>query len=74
MEAAPEGLAFLEDVARSVIAGRVREVMARGRSRVAVTLADGSAETETGYEGLAGCLPLPLWRRWSRAVQYAAYR
>jgi hypothetical protein len=68
-----EDLAFLEDIVRSVIAGRVSEVFAVARSRVVVTLADGSREAETGYDGLAGCLPLPLWPRWSRTVQYLPY-
>jgi hypothetical protein len=63
-----EDLAFLEDIVRSVIAGRVSEVFAVARSRVVVTLDDGSHEAETGYDGLAGCLPLPLWPRWSRKI------
>jgi hypothetical protein len=70
----PEDLTFLADVAWSVIAGRVREIFARGRSLVTVTMPDGSVETEVGHEGLTGCLPLPFWRRWSRSVQYAPYR
>ncbi|MFE9202525.1 hypothetical protein [Micromonospora sp. NPDC007230] len=74
LEAGPEDVALLEDIARSVIAGRVREVFAPGRSAVSVTLADGSVETEIGGEAPAGCLPLPFWRRWSRSVQYAPYR
>lgn len=45
-----EDLAFLEDIVRSVIAGRVSEVFAVARSRVVVTLDDGSHEAETGYE------------------------
>ncbi|MFI7523943.1 hypothetical protein [Micromonospora globbae] len=69
----PEDLAFLDDVARSVVAGRVREVLARKRSLIEVVMPDGSVETETGYEGLAGCLPLPAWRRRSRSVRYAPY-
>ncbi|MET8090385.1 hypothetical protein [Micromonospora sp. NPDC005220] len=69
----PEDLAFLDDVARSVVAGRVREVLARKRSLIEVVMPDGSVETEAGYEGLAGCLPLPAWRRRSRSVQYAPY-
>jgi len=73
LEGGPEDVAFLEDMARSVIAGRVREVSAPGRSFVSVTLADGSVETETGYEAPAGCLPLPFWRRRYRTVQYASY-
>ncbi|MFU8872298.1 hypothetical protein [Micromonospora sp. SL4-19] len=74
LEAGPEDVALLEDIARSVIAGRVREVFAAGRSAVSVTLANGSVETEIGGEVPAGCLPLPFWRRWSRSVQYAPYR
>ncbi|SCL55782.1 hypothetical protein GA0070608_1544 [Micromonospora peucetia] len=73
LDAAPEDVALLEDIARSVIAGRVREVFAPGRSAVSVTLADGSVETEIGGEAPTGCLPLPFWRRWSRSVQYAPY-
>ncbi|WP_431926811.1 hypothetical protein [Micromonospora wenchangensis] len=69
----PEDLAFLDDMARSVVAGRVREVLARKRSLVEVVMPDGSVETHTGYEGLAGCLPLPAWRRRSRSIQYAPY-
>jgi hypothetical protein len=74
LEVGPEDIALLEDIARSVIAGRVREVLAPGRSAVSVRLADGSVETEIGGEAPAGCLPLPFWRRWSRSVQYAPYR
>ena len=70
----PHDLDFMADLIGSVIAGRVVEVFARGRSRVTVTLADGTTETETGYDGCAGCLPLPFWRHWSRTVRYAPYR
>ncbi|MEH0973471.1 hypothetical protein V6U77_20325 [Micromonospora sp. CPCC 205546] len=69
----PEDLAFLDDVARSIAAGRVREVLARGRSLIEVEMPDGTVETHIGYEGPAGCLPLPAWRRRSRIVQYAPY-
>ncbi|MBQ1072616.1 hypothetical protein KBX06_05455 [Micromonospora sp. C31] len=74
LDAGPEDVALLEGIARSVIAGRVREVFAPGRSAISVTLADGAVETEIGGEAPAGCLPLPFWRRWSRSVQYAPYR
>jgi hypothetical protein len=57
-----------------VIAGRVTEVFAYRRSRVTVTLEDGSTESETGYDGLTAWLPLPLWPRWSRTVRYLPYR
>ncbi|MFG1776683.1 hypothetical protein ACGFIG_09680 [Micromonospora sp. NPDC049048] len=72
--AGPEDVALLEDITRSVIAGRVREVFAPGRSAISVLLADGAVETEIGVEAPAGCLPLPFWRRWSRSIQYAPYR
>ncbi|MFY1632834.1 hypothetical protein ACN27F_06010 [Solwaraspora sp. WMMB335] len=68
-----EDLAFLEDIVRSVVAGRVVEVFGKSRSRVVVILADGTRETETGYEGPAGCLPMPLWPKWSRRVEYVPY-
>lgn len=71
--AGPEDVALLRDIARSVIAGRVSEVFAPGRSAVSVTLADGSVETEIGGEAPIGCLPLPFWRRWSRTIHYAPY-
>ncbi|BCJ50639.1 hypothetical protein Asp14428_21140 [Actinoplanes sp. NBRC 14428] len=67
-------LAFLRDVVGSVVAGRVTEVFAYRRSRVTVTMPDGSAESETGYDGLAACLPIPLWPRWSRTTRYLPYR
>lgn len=70
----PDDLEFLEDLVMSVIAGRVTEVFAYRRSRVTVTLRDGSVETETGYDGLTACLPLPLWPRWSPTRQYLPYR
>ncbi len=67
-----QDLDMLEGIVRSVVAGRVEEVHAPGRSHVTVTLADGSRSSETGYES---CLPLPLpfWRRWSRRTIYSAY-
>lgn len=65
----PDDMTFLAAVAHSVVAGHVREVFARGRSVVSVLLADGSVETEAGYEGLMGWLPLPFWRRWLKSIQ-----
>ena len=67
-------LAFMQDLVMSVVAGRVSEVFAYRRSRVTVTFPDGSAEAETGYDGLTACLPLPLWPRWSRTTRYLPYR
>ncbi len=69
-----EDLSFLEEVVRSVVAGRVSEVLSVRRSRVVVILADGTGAVETGYNGARGCLPLPLWPRWSRKVRYLPYR
>ncbi|HSX67608.1 hypothetical protein [Nocardioides sp.] len=63
-------IAFLEDVVRSVMAGRVRETFGRGRSRVEVTLADGSSAVETGY---VSWLPTPGWKKRGRVVQYGPY-
>jgi hypothetical protein len=64
---------FIEQVTRSVIAGRVVEIFAYGRSRVQVTLEDGTLVEETGGD-LRGCLPLPRWPRWGRRVHYAPYQ
>lgn len=59
----------------AAVAGRVAETFALGRSRVVVTLADGSTETETGYQGcLTSLVPLPGWKRWGRTTQYEPYR
>lgn len=74
LEADAEDLAFLDDLVTSVVAGRVWEVFAYRRSRVTVRLRDGSAVTETGYDGLGACLPLPWWPRWSRRTRYSSYR
>jgi hypothetical protein len=65
---------LVESIAKAVIAGRVVETSAPGRSHVEVTLADGSSESETGYEGcLAALVPLPGWKHWGRKVRYAPY-
>lgn len=64
---------FLQELLESVVAGRVEEVFAPGRSQVAVTLPSGHALYETGYSGPSALLPLPFWRRWGRRVTYAAY-
>jgi hypothetical protein len=67
-------LDFVEDLTRSVMAGRVSETYGFRRSRVEVTLADGTSASETGSAGLRGCLPQPLWRRRGRRIQYEPYR
>ncbi|OIH92424.1 hypothetical protein [Curtobacterium sp. MCBA15_001] len=59
----------------AAVAGRVAETFALGRSRVVVTLTDGSTETETGYQGcLTSLVPLPGWKKWGRTTQYEPYR
>jgi hypothetical protein len=66
-------VAFVEDVVRSIVAGRVEEVLAPGRSRLVVTMPDGSRTADTGADAPIGCLPLPWWPRWGRRVSYAPY-
>ncbi len=69
-----EDLAFLVDLVHSVVACRVVEVFGLARSRVEVTLSDGTVAVETGGVGPAGCLPVPGWVRRGRRVSYAPYR
>ena len=69
-----EDVDFLESVAHSVVAGRVVEVVGPSRSRVEVTLADGSKTTETGHRGLDGCLPRPGWIKRGRHIHYSPYQ
>lgn len=68
-------LAHAKALLAAAVAGRVTETSAFGRSKVDVTLADGSTVTETGYEG---CLPfllvLPGWTKWGRKTKYESYR
>ena len=73
VERSSEQLAFLEELARSVVAGRVVETLGPGRSRVEVTLADGTTEIETGYSAPRGCLPVPGWVRRGRRVEYTPW-
>lgn len=65
---------FLEDITRSVVAGRAVETFAWRRSRVEVTLDRGDVAHETGGQGFLSMLPLPAWRKWGRRIQYDAYR
>jgi hypothetical protein len=69
-----DDLLFLMDYVRSVVAGRVVEVFGPDRSRVEVTLSDGTTVVETGGRAPVGCLPLPGWVRRGRRVQYAPYQ
>lgn len=71
----PADVNFLQDVVASVVAGRVEQVSgpAHNRSRVSVTLADGTQAHETGYTGPSGCLPRPGWKRRGHRVSYQAW-
>jgi hypothetical protein len=69
-----EDLDFILGVVEAAIAGRIVETFALGRSRVTVTLEDGTTQTEIGASAPQGCLPLPLWPRWGASRQYAPYR
>ena len=68
-----DAVAFIESVVRAVVAGRVREVRVSDRSRIFVTLSDGSKVTETGSIGFLSILPKPGWTRWGRHIQYLPY-
>ncbi|MEV0283935.1 MULTISPECIES: hypothetical protein [unclassified Kribbella] len=69
-----DDLLFLFDLVRSVIAGRVIEVFGPARSRVEVTLSEGTRTVEIGALAPIGCLPVPGWIRLGRRVEYAPYR
>ena len=66
-------LDFLEDVVTSVIAGRVVAVRVGDRSRVEVTLEDGTLEVDTGRRGLRSLLPKPFWQSWGNRITYLPY-
>lgn len=70
----PTALDYVEDLTRSVMEGRVTETFGPDRSRVEITLSDGAIDSETGSQGLRGCIPVPAWRRRGRQVRYEPYR
>lgn len=72
----PVDVAFARAVIQAVADGRVVEVFGPDRSRVEVTMADGSVAGQTGYgpAGLRGCLPVPGWKRAGRRVAYSPWR
>ncbi|MCD5315263.1 hypothetical protein [Kineosporia babensis] len=75
LEPTAADLQFLGDVVAAMVAGRVVETFAAGRSAVAVTLASGDVVCEVGYGGgLASVVPLPGWRRWGHRTQYEPYK
>ncbi len=68
-------VAFVEEVVRAVVEGRISEVFGPNRSTVTVTLSDGSTDRETVYgPGVRGLLPRPGWRRRGRTLQYEPYQ
>lgn len=67
-------IALAKRIIEAVIAGRISETRAFGRSRVDVTLADGTSTHETGYAGcLPALIPLPFWHRWGRRTSYEPF-
>jgi len=66
-------LSFLIDVVEAVVEGRVTETFGVRRSRVTVTMPDGSSESETG-SGPGGSLPRPFLARRGRVKRYPPYR
>ncbi len=69
-----EGVQFIEDMVRAIIAGEAVEVFGLRRSTVQVTMPDGDVIEETGHDFPLGIVPLPGWRRRGRRVRYAPYR
>lgn len=51
------GISFAEKAIEAVAAGRIREWVGPGRSRVELTFDDGSVHVETGRRGIRGVLP-----------------
>ncbi len=72
LEPTEQDIDLLEDLVRSVVAGRVTEAKDRRRSRVEVTLADGTVEPSTVYDGVGGLLPQRGWLAVRR--RYAPYQ
>lgn len=70
LQRTPEDVAFLIDLVQSITAGRVREILGPKRSRLEVTLADGTTVAETGYRSV---VPRPGWRRRGPTVEYESY-
>ncbi len=68
-----ESVAFLEEVVRAAVDGRVSEVSAGDRSLVEVTLSDGSVIAEVGSVGLRSLRPKPGWKRSGERTQYQPY-
>ena len=61
---------LIRQVLDAAIAGRIVEILSLQRSKIIVTLANGSTLEETGSEGLLGIIPIPGWERRGRRVEY----
>lgn len=68
-----ESVTFVEGAVEAVIDGRVVEVFAPGRSRVTVTLGNGTQRSSVVANFPWGIIPLPYWRRWGKLVRYSHY-
>lgn len=67
-------VAFAKQIIAAVVAGNVTERFAFARSRVTVTLDDGTSERQTGYDGCLSLLvPQPGWTRWGRLATFGPY-
>jgi hypothetical protein len=70
----PEGAASGEELIRAVIAGRLVEVRALGRSAVILSSENGPPLVATGIEKFPiALLPLPGWRSWGRRTVFVPY-
>ena len=68
-----EDLDLLQSIVDAVVAGRVDEVRALGRSSVAVVLKDGRKLRTSVRDLPHGCVPLPFWRWWGARVNFDSY-
>jgi hypothetical protein len=62
-----EAVAFIENVAGAVFAGRWNQYSAPGRKHLEVELDDGTVVTDTSYSAPVGLIPLPGWLRRAKA-------
>jgi len=70
-----DDLGFFRRVWEAVISGEVVEVFGPARSRVSVSLQDGTTAQTSQADVPRGCLPVPLWtRNKKRTVYYEPYR
>jgi len=59
----------------ATVAGRIEERHAFGRSRVSVTLDDGTIKRATGYDGCGSLfIPQPGWTRWGERTSFEPFQ